>query len=285
MPPYIFNLIGNPSIGGIFFNKTRVCSSSNKIDGLFVIGGTIAASSVLSYYLYTNSKNNNANIGVSWSLLHNTMVELGEWTGLYKSVKTKPVNNEECYENKYYEQYDKLELCELEEDYVKSLRNNVVFETTPKGGIAMYYDLEKESFIYYCDTKDISYLFLETVARKYAVTFHCKKLVINMKHELMLAKEKRNNVNKNIGKVGNADAKIASKDNLFATFKGYNKKGLGEESNTTNKKFVLRQQANRYSYGGKFDQLLLLKSPEYKIEKPMDNMNYETFKKLMAKKN
>lgn len=288
MPPYIFNLIGNPTIGGIFFNKTRFCSassftmSSSKLNGLFVMGGTMITGSALSYYLYSNM---NTNIGFSWSRLYNTMGGFMEWTGLYKSVNNESVIKDDFYENKYYEQYDKLELCDLEEDYVKSLRNNFVFETTPRGGIVMYYDFEKESFIYYCDTKDISYLFLETVARKYAVTFHCKKLVVDMKHELMLAKEKKNNVNKNLGKVGNTVTNIASKDNLFATFKGYNKKGFGKELNTTNKKFILRQQANRYSYGGKFDQFSILKSPEYKIEKSMDNMNYETFKKLMAKKN
>ena len=291
MPPYIFNLIGNPTIGGIFFNKTRFCSassftmSSNKLNGLFVMGGTMITGSVLSYYLYSNM---NTNIGVSWSRLHNTMSGFIRWSGLYKSVNNESVIRDESYENKYYDQYEQLELCELEEDYVKSLRNNVVFETTPKGGIVMYYDFEKESFIYYCDTKDISYLYLETVARKYAMTFHCKKLVVDMKHELILAKEKKNNVNKNDEKIRNTDTKDASNDNLFATFKSYNKKGLrvDDDGNVNlNKKFVLRRQANRYSYGGKIGQFSILKPDEYKIEKPTDNMNYETFKKLMAKKN
>ena len=39
----------------------------------------------------------------------------------------------------------------------------------------MYYDYDKESFSYYCDVKDISYLYLETVVRKYAINFNCKK--------------------------------------------------------------------------------------------------------------
>jgi len=52
---------------------------------------------------------------------------------------------------------------------------------TPKGRIIMYYDFEKESFIYHCDTKDVPYLYLETVARKYALTYHCKKIVVDIK--------------------------------------------------------------------------------------------------------
>jgi len=52
-----------------------------------------------------------------------------------------------------------------------------------------------------------------------------------------------------------------------------------------NKKFILRQNANRYSYSGKVNTYSFLKRNEYKIEKPMDKMDYETFKKLMAKKN
>lgn len=283
MPPYIFNCINESSM--FFFNKTRFCSLPRKTTSWITLVGSVAIGSTLSYYLY--SKSNVSNVSnVSWLSLRNT---LSKWTnGWTKVIDDKPVNKNQHYENKYYDEYDNLECCELEEDYVKSLRNNILFETTPKGGIALYYDFEKESFVYYCDTKDIPYLFLETASRKYAVIFHCKKIVVDMKNELMLAKEQKTNVNAN---ANNSEHKIGDKtdgegNDLFATFKSYNKKGSGGSRLVDdNKKFVLRQQANRYSYAGKFDQYSPLKTDEYKTEKPMDNMNYHTFKKLMAKKN
>ena len=61
---------------------------------------------------------------------------------------------------------------------------------------------DKESFIYYCDTKDISYLYLEAVARKYALTYSCKKIVVDIKAELKRAKDIKagnNVVDKSVG--------------------------------------------------------------------------------------
>jgi hypothetical protein len=199
-----------------------------------------------------------------------------------KQGKDTSVLEVASYENKYYDKYDEMESEDLDEDYVKTLKNNVLYEMTPKGRIIMYYDFEKESFIYYCDTKDVPYLYLETVARKYALTYHSKKIVVYIKRELDAAKE-TNIANDNKSK---AQALVDAKktDNLFASFKSYNRKGTGG-SKTMNKKFILRQNANRYSYSGKVNTYSFLKRNEYKIEKPMDKMDYETFKKLMAKKN
>ena len=52
-----------------------------------------------------------------------------------------------------------------------------------------------------------------------------------------------------------------------------------------NKKFVLRQNANRYSYKGKINTFEFIKSDEYKSEKCDNKLDYGTFKRLMEKKN
>ena len=96
---------------------------------------------------------------------------------------------EEPYENKYYDTFDKLESKELSKEYIKSLQNCVLYETTTKGNIVMYYDHSSESFNYYCDTKDISYLYLETVARKYVITYKCKKILVDIKKGATIGKE------------------------------------------------------------------------------------------------
>ena len=158
----------------------------------------------------------------------------------------EPIKKKEIYERKYYEKYDLLEMKELDEEYVKGLKNSVVYESTPKGRVVMYYDADKESFIYYCDTKDISYLYLEAVARKYALTYDCKKLVVDIKKELKDAMDVKNGVALVPKKV------VDDKETIFASFKNYNKKS--GESNDKNKRYVLRQKANRYSYKGNVNE-------------------------------
>ncbi|MDA9072364.1 hypothetical protein N9K75_00660 [bacterium] len=243
----------------------------------FYIGSGLGVlfSSTLLYYSYPHILNT----------IHSTR--------LYKYVKDdskeeKENENkaqEEPYENKYYDRFEQLECEDLEEDTVKGMKNNTLYEMTPKGKVIMYYDFEKESFVYYCDTKDIPYLYLETVARKYALTYDCKKIVVDIKKEMENAKQSNTNKSKLSTIYENTSSSSTKKTtDMFASFKSYNRKGTGG-SKATNKKFVLRQNANRYSYSGKVSQYPILKTDDYKIEKPMEKMDYETFKKLMAKKN
>lgn len=250
-------------------------SKKHRFNILYITGG-VAVSSALFYYLYSNFPQ------ISMDMFRSKDDNKDKGNENDKQGKDTSGVEVESYENKYYDKYDEMESEDLDEDYVKTLKNNVLYEMTPKGRIIMYYDFEKESFIYYCDTKDVPYLYLETVARKYALTYHCKKIVVDIKRELDAAKE-TNIANDNKSK---AQALVDAKktDNLFASFKSYNRKGTGG-SKTMNKKFILRQNANRYSYSGKVNTYSFLKRNEYKIEKPMDKMDYETFKKLMAKKN
>jgi len=191
--------------------------------------------------------------------------------------KDKEADDVIHYFNKYYDKFDELEDEDLEEDFVKSLKTSVLFETTPKGNVIMYYDYDKESFIYYCDNKkDISYLYLEVVVRKYALTFKCKKIVVDIKKELKNAREKKD--------VIKTDTKKPVTDDIFAAFKSYNRKGTGGSTKNINKKFILREQANRYTYNGKISDYDFIQKNEYKTDDSEDKMDYQTFKKLMAQK-
>jgi len=254
-------------------NTSIFSTISKRVDRnmLYVTSG-VAVSSVLFYYFYSNLSDMKLTMSIFSLLSNNQLTDKATDKDKYKS-------NEVSYENKYYDKFQEMESEDLEEDCVQSLKNSVLYEMTPKGRIIMYYDFEKESFIYHCDTKDVPYLYLETVARKYALTYHCKKIVVDIKKELEVARETSvANENKSKLLVG------VKADSLFASFKSYNRKGSGG-SKTINKKFILRQNANRYSYAGKVNKFPFLKTNDYKLEKPMEKMDYETFKKLMAKKN
>jgi len=182
----------------------------------------------------------------------------------------------EIYETKFYDKFDLLEMKELEKEYVNGLKNSVLYEYTPKGRVIMYYDAENESFIYYCDTKDISYLYLEAVARKYALMYDCKQIVVDIKKELKYAKDVKNGT----VAVVNAPKLIDNKSDVFASFKNYNKKSGGP--NNGNKKYILRQKANRYSYKGKVNEFDFTKPNDYKSHEGENPMNYDTFKRLMT---
>lgn len=188
------------------------------------------------------------------------------------------------YENKYYDKYEQLESEDLSEDYVKGLKNSIIYEYTPKGSVLMYYDFDKSSFIYYSQTKYIPYLFLETVARKYVITNKCKSIFVDIKKELELATDsiKNNQENQDV-----ADTTIkTSKHNtnssdVYASFKTYNRKGSTGYT-ATNKKFILRQNANRYSYMGNINNYQPTKPHEYNISKPTETMDYNSYMKLIA---
>lgn len=200
-----------------------------------------------------------------------------------KTTKKIEPTPHEVYINKYYDKFDKLDDSDIEEAAVKGLKSSILYEATPRGGVIMFYHFEKESFCYYSDTKDIPYLFLETAARRYVTINKCKQVYVDMKAELLVANKK--NDDKNTGDaldtVDGARSGL-NKSEPFASFKSYNRKGTGGTNMTNlNKKFVLRQNANRYSYMGKIKDFQMINNAEYnKIKGPITTMDYNTFKKL-----
>lgn len=197
--------------------------------------------------------------------------------------KDKELTDEEKYLNKYYDKFNSLVSHDIEEERVKELKKSILYEDTPRGRVILYYDFEKESFVYYCDTKDMPYLFLETAARKYVTINNCKKIMVDMKEELKLAEDKiANDKIASTKSVKNDTNK--GKNNMFASFKSYNRKGSGGSNSTTlNKKFILCGNANRYSYLGKISDYSFLDKTGYNSLQTEEPMDYAAFKKMSGK--
>jgi hypothetical protein len=53
-------------------------------------------------------------------------------------------------------------------------KKRILFETTPRGNIIMYYDAYKLGFAYYSDSYNLPYILLNAVAMKYVMTFLCR---------------------------------------------------------------------------------------------------------------
>ncbi len=162
--------------------------------------------------------------------------------------KKKIINNDKkktlsLYENKYKERFNKLANCKLEKENLSNLKNNIVIENTPKGNVILFYDHDYLSFFYYCDNKDISYYYLETVSRKYVIQFNCKSIYLIQNDENKEKKEKK--VNK-----------------VFANLK-------------SKKNDLIDQEGNKYRYCGKINFFSFFKKKENKKQ-----ISFKDFKNL-----
>ena len=174
---------------------------------------------------------------------------------------------------------------ELTEEFVNDLCLNTVTETTPRGDVLMYYSSKLGSFVYHSRTKEIPYKYLETVARKYVIEYNCKKLYVDIRKEYEKGlnkykeiKEKEEQAAKDArdGKVD--DTKENKKKQVFANFKTYNRKGE-VHNKQKDKIYILKEQANRYSYRGKIEEY-----SEAKVESCLDkngkDIDFASFKKM-----
>lgn len=247
----------------------------------FTKGVEIIGYGVASFFLYRITNHLYLKYSKKYSKRETTEEDsLTGSDGLIGSDKKKEIP----YSYKYYEKFEKMPVNELSKEYIKSLLNNVLFENTPKGNVIMYYDYTTESFIYYCDVT-LSFKYLETVVRKYAINFNCKKLVVDSEKEIKNATIKYNEL---ISSVKNTDNKVAnnivvhnSDSSVFASFKSYNRKGSGGSKNLK-KKYIVCELANRYSFRGKISSYNFLKKNEYKNENIQSKMDYKTFKTFIS---
>lgn len=53
-------------------------------------------------------------------------------------------------------------------------KKRILFETTPRGNIIMYYDAYKQGFSYYSDSYNLPYGVLNAVAMKYVIMYYCR---------------------------------------------------------------------------------------------------------------
>lgn len=93
------------------------------------------------------------------------------------------------YEDKYRE---------FPSENLPTKTNNILIEQTPIGNVIMTYNSDKARFEFYAD-KTIPYRFLETVARKYVITFKCKSIYV----EQTRGKDKQTNQFLYLGKIVN----------------------------------------------------------------------------------
>jgi hypothetical protein len=193
------------------------------------------------------------------------------------------------YEYKYSEFFEELNEKEHSaltvEDKI-NMKKNVITESTPNGNVVMSYhfnekDPELSAFQYYCNDRSIPYKYLDTVARKFAITYNCPELYLYLKTELMKGVDK---IKQDEEKEKAAAEMLKKKDeekekveSVFATFKKYKQ----EEPKT--KKAKLRSLLvgkNRYTRLGNVEDYEKTLLP--KRENDVKPISFAEYKKMMS---
>jgi hypothetical protein len=255
---------------------------------------------------------------VNLFMLFSSMIVIQDTGGKLENTIEELVKEEEerkppvevPYPDKYLEKFKSMPFDNESLD-VESLKNSIVVEHTPLGNVAMHYDNKREAFVYYSDSV-MPYRYLEVVARKYVITFHCKRVFIDMEDEINKAKTKIEE-QKNAKKLEEEQAEKQQaenqeqslelkeepkKKNVFANFKTYNKNttkdssnkpttGNSTATNSDNKKtedLILKENANHYTCDGRYSNFLVLKKVDKTLVDKRLKMSFADFKKMQAKK-
>ena len=167
----------------------------------------------------------------------------------------------------------------------------------------LFYNYEKLAFEYYSDLT-IPYRYLETVSRKYVLTYSYRPLYVDMEEELKEYERKLEEKEKTKSEVVVNNAK----KQVFAKFKSYNREaGTGRVNKVpppknsipqnmlnlsknivkidvngkeNNGKMLLKENANRYSYQGKFCNFNFLKKIDRKNVDKKYTLTFADFKKM-----
>jgi hypothetical protein len=159
--------------------------------------------------------------------------------------------------------YDRPLLVEILKDvdnpYEASWKRRVLYESTPRGNIIMYYDIFKQGFAYYSD-QTIHYSILNVVAMKYCLLYYCRDFFMD---ENELPKDatspfirwQRDEDNKEISKKKDHQQKIMqdTQNTSFAKFKNYSsaKPNMVIEKGSYTPTSVQFTIKNRFIYLGK----------------------------------
>ena len=168
--------------------------------------------------------------------------------------------------------------------------NNYILEFTPLGNVYMRYNHFKKSFEYFSNNT-IPYRYLETIGRKYVMTFRCKTLFIDLEEELKkasvlaLEKEKEQPINNSVSKFKSYNKDIKMDKHLTKGRPGQNMlppqiRANLPNVNTSSEKQLLKENSNRYTWEGRLSSMQLLKKVDRKMIDKKYAMSFSDFKQI-----
>ena len=219
-------------------------------------------------------------------------VDLNEcWTDLLVEKGSKEIRlselklMSETYNQTDEEIYQKAYRMVLQKHLQKCM-DNYILEFTPLGNVYMRYNVSKDAFEYYSDST-LPYRYLETVARKYVITYWCKPIYIDIEEELKKAstaqtidttqKQPKQTFSKETLEIMN---KIKAKGTNMA-LPTQVQANLPSIQNSNSEKHLLKEKANRYTWEGRLHDFCPLKKIDRKVVDKRLNMTFAEFKKML----
>ena len=205
------------------------------------------------------------------------------------------VDDDDEYENKYYDELNKLEYFALDKESLYKLRYKSVCEKTLNGDVIMTYNSDTGTFWYYCDNKDsVKFTTLDAVARKFTVENNCKCICVNSMEEsdksyhqadyyAVLKQMKSNHVKKH----GSGGSGLSNVKSVYARFKTYNGNKNNDGGTTSSSSYQTKKHiTNRFSYKGKLNEYKSFKEQDKELseKKRMSSIgkhiDFAEFKKM-----
>ena len=234
-----------------------------------VLGGIMVSAMLVSYFTY--NKNEKCE-----SLKEETDKEEE-----YKREARETREKKAKYGQMWFDELEELEDRELSDEDLADLKNKTITLDTPEGEVLMYYNHNTETFWYYSNNKNISNRTLDAVARKYSITYNCKKICVNHKKEIanvqkkicdmVIANSKKKKDNKD------SDKDNAGLDDVFVKPKITTKKLIKRSGK------VIVERVNRFTYKGKISDMNETKKEDKKEKEGNEHirMSFAEYKKYL----
>jgi hypothetical protein len=155
----------------------------------------------------------------------------------------------------------------------KEWKTRLLFETTPRGNIIMFYDPYKLGFAYYCD-QSLPYDIINAVAMKYVVVFQCQEFFMdeyivpeNKPSPLLKLFEEDKPEKTEETKNEKGDIEKMKSGGPFAKFKNYNK--VSSKVSENKKDSEKQKERNRFINLGKICNFKLLQPLPKKKTNPV----------------
>ena len=175
-----------------------------------------------------------------------------------KEIQVKELPEHVKYENGWYAEFDNLN-CDVVGENVVPTPPPTIQETTPRGEILMYYDVNNKEFVYYSNNKNLPYRTLDAVARKYVCLHNVPSIYVDIREEVKRGFEKCKN---KANCVVTTTTTPSTSSSLYAVYKNY-KSGATATTHTnggigqSSKNVILKDNVNKFIFKGRIDDYAL----------------------------
>ena len=199
---------------------------------------------------------------------------------------------------RFYEEFNELEEKVLDDDEKKKLLKTFLeMETDKSEKVIMRWNNDRNSFDFWSENKNVTYLELDACAQKYAIDNDCKSLVVNYKQEYDDAvkawikenkPEEYEGAEKDTESDCDSDEDESSEEddsmpevNVFATFKNYKEEPINKHN--SDKPLITTKKSNQFRHVGSItdyeNEFVKKEDEKSKSDEEKKSMTFNEWKK------